>query len=216
MTKTCTNCGEAKMPSEFGKQASAPDGLKYQCKRCISNKDAAYRALNRDCLRQASAKYRSENQEKIRARKIKEYAANPEKMKAYQVAYRLANPQKIKAMTEAYYAKNAEVIKERAAKWAANNPEKLRTGWANRRARKRNAEGSHTAEDIGRLKKMQRYKCAVCAVCIKDAHHVDHVIPLARGGSNWPSNLQLLCPPCNFSKQAKHPVDFMQERGFLL
>ena len=41
-------------------------------------------------------------------------------------------------------------------------------------------------------------------------------MPLARGGKHEASNLQLLCPPCNMSKNAKHPIDFMQQRGFLL
>jgi hypothetical protein len=29
-------------------------------------------------------------------------------------------------------------------------------------------------------------------------------------------NVQLLCPPCNLKKHAKDPIQFMQERGFLL
>lgn len=37
-----------------------------------------------------------------------------------------------------------------------------------------------------------------------------------KGGANDKSNIQLLCPHCNLSKGAKHPVDFMQERGMLL
>lgn len=44
----------------------------------------------------------------------------------------------------------------------------------------------------------------------------DHIMPMDLGGSNDASNLQLLCQSCNSSKHAKHPVDFMQERGFLL
>jgi len=36
------------------------------------------------------------------------------------------------------------------------------------------------------------------------------------GGSNTDDNMQLLRKLCNLQKHAKHPVDFMQERGFLL
>jgi len=32
---------------------------------------------------------------------------------------------------------------------------------------------------------------------------VDHIVPRARGGQNEPTNLQLLCEPCNASKGAK-------------
>jgi len=45
---------------------------------------------------------------------------------------------------------------------------------------------------------------------------VDHIYPIALGGTNEGSNLQLLCRFCNRSKGAKHPVDYMQKRGFLL
>jgi 5-methylcytosine-specific restriction endonuclease McrA len=41
-------------------------------------------------------------------------------------------------------------------------------------------------------------------------------MPLKAGGTNDILNIQLLCKPCNLSKGAKHPIDFMQQRGFLL
>ena len=87
---------------------------------------------------------------------------------------------------------------------------------AMRRARKRKADGSHTAADIQQLLVLQKSKCAVCHANIANGYHVDHVIPLVSGGSNNKDNLQLLCSTCNLSKGAKHPVDFMQERGMLL
>lgn len=45
---------------------------------------------------------------------------------------------------------------------------------------------------------------------------MDHIVPLALGGSNTDGNIQLLRATCNQQKHAKHPVVFMQERGFLL
>jgi hypothetical protein len=35
--------------------------------------------------------------------------------------------------------------------------------------------------------------------------HVDHIIPLARGGTNDITNFQALCPKCNLSKGVKLP-----------
>lgn len=40
--------------------------------------------------------------------------------------------------------------------------------------------------------------------------------PLARGGSNWISNIQLLCPRCNTSKKALDPIVWAQREGRLL
>jgi len=78
--------------------------------------------------------------------------------------------------------------------------------------------GVHKPEDITEILKRQKFKCAECGVSVKDKknRHVDHIMPLALGGSNWPTNLQILCPPCNLSKSAKHPIDFAQRKGRLL
>lgn len=46
--------------------------------------------------------------------------------------------------------------------------------------------------------------------------HVDHVMPLALGGDNTRSNIQILCAPCNLSKNAAHPVDYARSLGKLL
>ena len=46
--------------------------------------------------------------------------------------------------------------------------------------------------------------------------HLDHIMPLALGGSNTDDNIQLLRARCNLQKRAKHPVDFMRERGYLI
>lgn len=77
------------------------------------------------------------------------------------------------------------------------------------------ADGSYARADIDRLHRLQRGKCAGCK-CVLVKYHIDHVTPLALGGSNWPSNLQLLCPTCNMQKNAKPPIKWQQERGYLL
>lgn len=86
----------------------------------------------------------------------------------------------------------------------------------NRRARKRNAAGKHTAADIKALRKMQKGKCAFCLKPLgEQTPHTDHYVPLQLGGSNDRSNLRLLHPKCNLKKAAKHPIDFALENGLL-
>lgn len=80
---------------------------------------------------------------------------------------------------------------------------------------RRRAPGRFTKADIDRLFLFQRGKCAICR-CGLDAYDIDHIMPIALGGTNDPENLQLLCKPCNNHKGAAHPVDYMQQRGFLL
>jgi 5-methylcytosine-specific restriction endonuclease McrA len=45
---------------------------------------------------------------------------------------------------------------------------------------------------------------------------MDHIVPLISGGTNTDDNIQLMRSRCNQQKSAKHPIDFMQSRGFLL
>lgn len=83
------------------------------------------------------------------------------------------------------------------------HPDKSRARVSNRRARGRNAEGIYTGDDIKFMMESQGSVCnsSWCnASLLNNKYHVDHKLPLSRGGSNWPINLQLLCPSCNDRK----------------
>ena len=71
-----------------------------------------------------------------------------------------------------------------------------------RRAREMEVEGTFTESDVRELFIAQDGEC-ICSADLTKGFHVDHVHPLSKGGSNWPSNLQLLCPKCNLSKGAR-------------
>lgn len=82
--------------------------------------------------------------------------------------------------------------------------------------RRKKIEGQKLSKNIAsELMKKQRCKCAVCKVKL-DKYHIDHIMPIALGGENTDLNVQLLCNMCNWKKNAKHPVDFMQSQGYLL
>lgn len=93
------------------------------------------------------------------------------------------------------------------------NPERVREWHQNRRCRK---VGRLPWGTLGRIGELQRWKCAICRSSIKGKYHVDHIEPIAKGGKHEPKNIQLLCPPCNLRKNAKDPIDYMQEIGRLL
>lgn len=110
---------------------------------------------------------------------------------------------------------HSSYMKEYMQDYYKNNPDAFLNYSRNRKARKKNAEGCHTAGDISAIIIKQNWKCVYCKADLKSGYHVDHIMPLALGGSNWPSNLQGLCPSCNLSKGAKHPDVFAKEKGWL-
>lgn len=44
-----------------------------------------------------------------------------------------------------------------------------------------------------------------------EKYHVDHVTPLAKGGTNYPNNIVCSCPRCNLKKSDKLPEVFRAE-----
>lgn len=111
----------------------------------------------------------------------------------------------------AWQKKNAAKLAAQARAKRLANPDRHREYVAKRRGIGRLPRGT-----IRRIGTAQKWKCAVCRTGIRDKYHIDHIQPLARGGLHEPNNIQLLCPPCNLTKNAKDPIAFMQSRGFLL
>lgn len=144
------------------------------------------------------------NPEKFKARSKARYAANPDKSHAYDAAYRIANKEKIRVTKAAY----------RDA-----HPDACAIKFHTRRARKIGNGGVLSKGLFNKLFLLQKGLCIVCRAKLSDTKPrspMDHIMPLALGGPNTDANIQLLCSICNNQKNAKHPIDFMQSRGFLL
>ena len=187
--KRCTKCGEVKPLSEFCKDKIRKDGHTVWCKECKKKSNQEWYAVNSEEQNKKSQDWWRAHSQKINRYRQKKYAANPEK------------------------------FKEAQKKWQKANPEKCAELRRNKRARKRNAEGKHTAKDIQKIFDRQGELCNACGKKLirynKKQYHVDHIIPLAKGGGNGPDNLQLLCPYCNMTKSDKNPVQWARENGRL-
>jgi len=168
--------------------------------------------LDVEALRKAKNAARSKayydvNKEK-KATQHKAYReANKESIAAQKKAYREANKEKEAARKKAYYEANKEKEAARQKAYRDANKEKIAEQNAARRFRK--------TYIINHLLVAQRGKCASCYANVIEKHHLDHIVPLAKGGTHDRSNFQLLCPTCNLKKLAKDPLAFMQERGKL-
>lgn len=65
-----------------------------------------------------------------------------------------------------------------------------------------------------RLRILQRdlWECYWCGM---DATTVDHIVPVAKGGTDDQENLVAACKKCNFSKQDKLPDEFVLSKAGL-
>jgi 5-methylcytosine-specific restriction endonuclease McrA len=139
---------------------------------------------------------------------------NKERVKAYKRAswHRTKPNGSIRHRTWAKKNREHEAIRKRA--WHVANPDKVKVVRHARRARKRSAPGSHTAADLQLIRHQQGDCCAAphCRRPLYGKGELDHILPLKRGGSNWPSNLQWLCHPCNNSKGIKTMEEWLTWR----
>jgi 5-methylcytosine-specific restriction endonuclease McrA len=185
------------------------------CKRGhVSERDV----LNLTCVTCSSEARKTKYCEKIRVSSAAWKKNNKERNLAAKRDWEKRNRKLKPKKVELSAAEKRERDFRKLRNWRKTNPEQYRVQKNRRRCREFNAEGSHTAEDIRQLHSRQGGRCANLACRIsfqKCGYHVDHVMPLSRGGSNWPDNLQLLCPKCNVRKNAKHPQRWASDQGIL-
>jgi 5-methylcytosine-specific restriction endonuclease McrA len=167
---------------------------------------------NRDRLNAYNRELRRQHPERWQAY----YAKSGDRIRERERNRTAADPETNRRRTKEWAKANPEAVKRNHRKWVLANPEKVAAADRKRRARKLKAEGIHTAGEVLDLFKRQRGKCAYCSTSLKAGYHVDHITPLARGGSNWISNIQLTCAKCNFSKNRSDPIDFAKRLGKLL
>ena len=144
------------------------------------------------------------------------YRSNKEKCLAECKAYRISNRERINKWQREWREKNKDKARIYSSRWRAKNIEKCRLIVQNRRAKLRANGGVLTYGISEKLYKLQRGKCACCGKPLGKNYQLDHIMPVALGGVNEDWNIQLLRATCNYQKHAKHPITFMQERGFLL
>lgn len=209
-TKQCSSCGEHKPLTEFSKQTSSKSGYRSLCKQCVSIR---------------SALYYSKNSDKLKTKTREWYAENKESASSYGKVWREKNATYVKISKAEYEKKNREKFRLAAAKWrdknrakvnaksrmqAKKNPDRYRAHCRNRAALKLSAEGKHTAEQVTSIYAKQNGLCNYCKAHLNGKYHADHIIPLTRGGTNYASNIQCLCPSCNMSKSNMMPWEYFE------
>ncbi len=169
----------------------------YTAVLCKQGHDSPKFTINYTCVachedRQRTS-YQS-NSEAIRAKRVERYNNDPETAAAKTRAWSRNNPDKVKERHRRDYSINKEAYKSRAAK---------------RRAQAI-SRGTYTSADVLRQHTIQNRLCYYCDVPYLDKFHIDHYIPLARGGRNDWTNIVVACEPCNRAKWALMPDEFIE------
>lgn len=201
----------------------------HMCKRLVKNS-----SCHECCLILRRKKYPEEYQrrkEEIKARAKKWRLDNPERAKANDKRKYEAKRDAELIRMRKRYAENREADIERKRKAYRENAEenraKQRARYAenkdyfkpynkSRKARVRSSMGSFSAAQVRKMLDDQGCKCIYCKCDISKNYHVDHIVPVSKGGSSFIENIQLLCPTCNLRKRAKMPEDYAKEIGLLL
>ena len=127
--------------------------------------------------------------------------------RAYDFSYRRHNRENINLTQRQWRALNADKVQGQRRRGVQSR----RASDARRRAAKRGVEAKATKSDLYDLKDIQNGQCAYCGC--SDNLHLDHKVPLSRGGPHIAANLQWLCGACNMTKGAKTDVEFRAEKG---
>jgi 5-methylcytosine-specific restriction endonuclease McrA len=146
-----------------------------------------------------------------------------------QQRYRVLHPERCRAARRASYAKNPAIELASSKTWRSRNIEKVRADRRDwyaediqeqrsyhraRQAARRAGDGNvFTDDDVHLIWELQDGLCFYCnGETNGRIEHVDHFIPLKRGGSNARFNIAVACRTCNCKKGSKSPLEFM---GFL-
>jgi 5-methylcytosine-specific restriction endonuclease McrA len=175
-----------------------PEKLK-QRKEKISQYAKGYRQANLEKLKQKEKEYYQANREKVSQRRKDDRQANPEKFRKRDREYRQANPEVSKI-------------------WAQENLERVRE-LTRESARKRRAlklQNGHSPYSEAAILSLHGTNCHLCNQPIDfDAPrqigkpgwelglHIDHVIPISKGGSDTLKNVKPAHGLCNITKNNK-------------
>ncbi len=169
----CSKCGHDKNETEFYRRSNGQ--LQDCCKTCYIVRTGDYQRKEKDAVNARARDRYARDPEKYKKQSHDWYASHPDVRRQVQRAYDQAHPK---------------------------SPERNVEYCNARRARKLNAPGRFTGSEWEQLKADYGNRCLCCGR--DDVKLVaDHVIPLARGGSDAIDNIQPLCFSCNSKKHTK-------------
>lgn len=189
---------------------------------------------NRERILSQQKKYRKNNKAKISAHGAAKYKANPKAVKERVKSWRATNRERKNAVEKKRRDRdrvrynvqqrereainrakgwkrpiNSAKNRARVKAWQAANPNRRHAQRQRYYHKAVTAHGYATADQIAaRIE----FFGGVCSYCSGPFEHLEHAIPFARNGTNWPANLRPACRSCNLSKGTKTAMEFIAWR----
>jgi 5-methylcytosine-specific restriction endonuclease McrA len=201
--KICTKCGGA---GPFGKKSKSPDGLRSRCKQCTNEDNREFYhsdiEYSREYGRKKQENWSDEQRERRRTYERVQLSIEKKRQWSRQKYWRNieTSREKTKERNRKRRKENGERMRAVENAYFKKNPEKRHLKNAKCRAQRYAARGRASAPQIRLRMQMFGNKCSYCAVGQQE--HIDHLIPIKLGGTNWPANLRPSCASCNHKKKA--------------
>jgi len=208
-TKICYKCKNSLSVDNFHKQSRSPDGLSNICKNCKRIQDKEYRERNKEKLALKKKEYKEKNKEILAEKRKQKYRSASEE----EIALRKKKKQE--------YLKNApehvkQCKREYDKKYFASERGRnvLKNSLHKRRAQiLSSCDNTITLDALENLAKEQNYNCKWCNKPLNyelpKQIHLDHIVPLSKGGTHSINNVCWSCANCNFKKSSKLPDEFI-------
>lgn len=186
--------------------------------------DAIRRALNPE-VAQTEAEYYQNHKEKVRLYNEK----HKEKKRLVSAKWRKEHMEEMRLYRQVnkehyrlYFIERRKdkEFRKRGNLYCANYYKKHKEEFNAYSAMRRALKLAVTVGNLAEIKEIYRcakedpkVRCYLCGKLISIGHrHVDHIVPLSKGGAHRPSNLAVACDDCNLCKCDKMP----EEIGVLL
>lgn len=201
--KKCFDCGKVKPVSEFYRARNRKDGYTENCIECREKRRKEHEKVDPDVYKNRWKRYYAlpENVEKNKNRSRK---------------YREEHPEKAKKNDREMYEKHKSYYRAYSKAWYKTEKGLALVKKKHAVRRSRAGDGKITAAQIRELEQENRDKygvltCVYCLSPILGSYHLEHRVPLSRGGANTKENATIACPTCNVRKHTRTDEEFMAE-----
>ena len=206
MTKICNFCKIEKDISEFYKAQNGR--YRTDCKCCVSlkKKEKWKSRSSEDILKdkERQKEWTKNNPDKIKANAKK--SREKEKTKKRLSDYYLNNKKNIQEYKKEHYLNNIDRYKLLFKRYRETTHYKLLQR-VHKHKKRSNKDSNFTLNELEKKMTEQNNKCFYCGIeldlSIPRFTHIDHKIPLSKGGNNTIDNIVWCCSNCNLKKGIK-------------